>query len=94
VVIATPTGGTPEIVTDGENGLLFKPNDPKDLAQKIVQLINDPKLRGKLSEAGMKTVLEKFTMSKMMDEVESYLQDVAGVSIIDESVNQHHYSHA
>jgi glycosyltransferase involved in cell wall biosynthesis len=80
VVVATPTGGTPEIVSEGENGLLFMPNDPDDLAQKITQLMDDPELRRKLAYAGKRTIMERFTMMKMMDEIESYLQEVASVS--------------
>jgi glycosyltransferase involved in cell wall biosynthesis len=77
VVVATPTGGTIEILTDGENGLLFTPDDPEDLARKITRLIEDPVLRGKLAHAGQQTVIERFTMTRMMDKIENYLQDVA-----------------
>ena len=76
VVVATPTGGTTEILTDGENGLLFAPDDAEDLAQKIVCLAADPKLRRRLALAGQQTVVERFTKTKMMDEVESYLQEI------------------
>jgi glycosyltransferase involved in cell wall biosynthesis len=77
VVVATPTGGTPEIVLDGENGLLFTPGDPGDLAQKIARLVDDPESRRKLAEAGKRTIMERFAVTKMMDEFESFLQDVA-----------------
>jgi glycosyltransferase involved in cell wall biosynthesis len=80
VVAATRTGGTPEIIIDGENGLLFTPNDPDDLASKIAQLLDDPKSRNQLGYAGRKTILERFTMIKMMDEIEDYLQEIASVS--------------
>ena len=80
VVVATPTGGTPEIVVDGDNGLLFEPANPEDLAEKIARLADDPELRRKLAEAGRQTVMERFTMTKMMDDLESFLQDVAGFS--------------
>jgi glycogen(starch) synthase len=76
VVVATSTGGTTEILVDGENGLLFAPGDAEDLAQKIVCLAANPKLRRSLALAGQQTVTERFTMTKMMDEVESYLQEV------------------
>jgi glycosyltransferase involved in cell wall biosynthesis len=76
VVVATPTGGTTEILVDGENGLLFAAGDAEDLAQKIVCLAADPKLRGRLARAGQQTVIERFTKTKMMDEIESYLQEV------------------
>jgi glycosyltransferase involved in cell wall biosynthesis len=80
VIVATPTGGTPEIVLDGENGLLFTPGNPEALAQKIGLLMDDPELRRKLAKAGKQTIMERFTVTKMMDEMESFLQDVAGVS--------------
>jgi glycosyltransferase involved in cell wall biosynthesis len=77
VVVATPTGGTTEILTDGENGLLFAPGDAGDLAQKIARLAADPGLRRRLALAGQQTVIERFTGTKMMDAIESYLQEVA-----------------
>jgi glycosyltransferase involved in cell wall biosynthesis len=86
VVVATRTGGTPEIIADGENGLLFLPNDPEDLAKKIARLADNPESRGKLAEAGTQTVMERFTITIMMDEVESFLQDVADVSNAKKSI--------
>ena len=80
VVVATRTGGTPEVIVDGENGLLFTPNDPEDLAKKIAHLVDDPESRNQMGYAGMQTILERFTMTKMMDKIESFLQDVAHVS--------------
>ena len=80
VVIATRTGGTPEIVLDGENGLLFMPGNSEDLAQKIARLVDDPELRRKLAEAGKQTIMEGFTIARMMDDIESFLEAVAHVS--------------
>jgi glycosyltransferase involved in cell wall biosynthesis len=80
VVIATRTGGTPEIVLDGENGLLFTPGNSEDLAQKIARLVDDPELRRKLAEAGKQTIMERFTIARMMDDIESFLEAVALVS--------------
>ena len=80
VVVATRIGGTPEINVDGENGLLFTPNDPEDLAKKIAYLVDDPHSCDQIGHAGRQTILERFTMTKMMDEIENYLQEVASVS--------------
>jgi glycosyltransferase involved in cell wall biosynthesis len=77
VVVGTPRGGTSEILIDGENGLFFAPGDADDLAKKILILANDHDLRKRLARAGQQTVIEKFTVTRMMDEVESYLQQVA-----------------
>jgi glycosyltransferase involved in cell wall biosynthesis len=80
VVVATHIGGTPEIIVDGENGVLFMPNDPDDLAMKIARLVDDPASRDRIGHAGRQTILERFTMTRMMDEIESYLQEVASAS--------------
>ena len=80
VVVATATGGTPEIVMDGENGLLSTPGNPEDLAQQIARLVDDPELRRRLAEAGKQTIMERFTITMMMDDIESFLQGVAYVS--------------
>lgn len=73
VVVATATGGTPEAIADGENGLLFRPADPDDLAQKLGRLLSEPALRRKLATAGKQTIMERFTATKMMDEIEQFL---------------------
>ena len=42
--------------------------------------MDDPELRRKLAEAGKQTIMERFTITMMMDDIESFLQDVAYVS--------------
>ena len=43
-----------DAVKDGETGLLANPNDPKDLSQTMMRLIEDRELRQRLGEAGRK----------------------------------------
>lgn len=76
-VVATPNGGTAEIVRDGENGLLFETGNSQDLAQKLADLSTDKSLLEKLQKNGRETVLANFTLGKMIDNYESYLMDVA-----------------
>lgn len=52
-VVATNTGGTVEIITDGETGLLFPPDDPKKLAQSVIKVLTDDKLAGRLKQGGL-----------------------------------------
>lgn len=52
LVVATTMGGIPEVVVDGETGLLVKPNDPVALAQALHRLIDDATLRRRLGLAG------------------------------------------
>ncbi len=77
VVVAASTGGTGEIVVDGENGLLFAPGDSEELAWQITRLVMDPDLRHKLGRAGYDTVCSKFTFSTMLDRIEELLATVA-----------------
>jgi glycosyltransferase involved in cell wall biosynthesis len=51
-VIATAVGGVPEIVRDGENGLLVAPRDASALAAAIARFFADPDLRARLAQAG------------------------------------------
>jgi glycogen synthase len=78
VVVATPTGGTKEILLDGENGLFFQPGDAQELANKITRLADEPGLRIDLAHSGRETVLRRYSKDKMMDEIEDYLLEVSG----------------
>src|SRR5258706_1565127 len=51
-IVATRTGGIPEIVEDGVNGLLAAPRDAAALAASIVRALNDEALRQRMGEAG------------------------------------------
>jgi glycosyltransferase involved in cell wall biosynthesis len=50
-VIATAVGGVPEVVRDGENGLLVPPGDPPALAAAVSRFFSDPALRERLAAA-------------------------------------------
>ena len=55
VVVASDTGGLPEVVTDGETGLLHRPESVDDLAEKVLTLLHYPPERmEKMSEAAVK----------------------------------------
>ena len=75
VVVGTTTGGTKEILRDGETGLTFAPEDAEGLAEQVVRLITDPDLCCRLAQAGRQTVLENFTLDRMVNEIEAYLLD-------------------
>ena len=57
-VIATRVGGTPELICDGENGLLVESGDPDGLARGIGELMDDPERRQQLGQAGRYTILQ------------------------------------
>lgn len=76
-VVATPVGGTPEVVADGETGLLVPPRDPAALAAALRRLLDDPALRRRLGEAGRQRVAERFTASAMEDTILALYEEVA-----------------
>jgi glycosyltransferase involved in cell wall biosynthesis len=63
-VIASPVGGIPEVVVDGETGLLFEVENPKGLADRIERLAADPGLQRGLAEAGRRAAVELFSPEK------------------------------
>jgi glycosyltransferase involved in cell wall biosynthesis len=77
-VIASDVGGTSEIITHNQNGLLFPSGDSEALSHLLAELLYDDVLRSRLGKAARKTVVESFnglTMAKMThDAYESILE--------------------
>ncbi|HEX9049009.1 MAG TPA: glycosyltransferase [Anaeromyxobacter sp.] len=63
-VVATAAGGVPELVVDGETGLLAPPRDAAALAERVRRVLGDPALRARLVEGGARRVRE-FTVDRM-----------------------------
>jgi len=59
-VIASRTGGIPEIVADGETGILCEPGNCDELAAAMTALMSDPARARAMGRAGKKAVIEKF----------------------------------
>ncbi len=57
-VVAAAGGGHPELVADGENGLLFSPGDPRAAAEAVLRLRHADGLSRKLIASGIRTVKE------------------------------------
>jgi len=75
-VVGTAVGGQREMLEDGVNALVFVPEDAPGLAECILQLQRDPALRARLAAAGRQTVLERFTLERMVDELEGWLAGI------------------
>ena len=74
-VIATRVGGLEEIVIDKYNGLLAKKNDPKDLKEKILELIDNEELRKNLGENG-KEFSKNFSWKKCAEKVKEVYDEL------------------
>src|SRR4030095_7271251 len=55
-IVATRTGGIPEVVDDGVTGSLVPPRDHTALAQSIVRLLKDEAMRKRMGDAGLARV--------------------------------------
>ncbi len=69
-VVATDVGGIPELIRDGENGLLVSPMDPGGLARALERLARDPEERSRMGQAGRRLVEEQFTLERKIAETE------------------------
>jgi glycosyltransferase involved in cell wall biosynthesis len=59
-VVSTPTSGIPEVVREGQTGVLVPAGDAEALADAIGRLLSDPETRSRLGQAGRELVRERF----------------------------------
>lgn len=80
-VAATKAGGIPEVVVDGDTGLLAPVEDPRQLGQAIVRLLGDPSLRQRMSQAALRRAAE-FSVERMTDRTVAIYEEVVLASTI------------
>lgn len=69
-VIASNVDAIPEIINDGENGLLFESKNPEDLANKIITLIENKKMSNRFKIQARKDVIERFSIIHMIERLD------------------------
>lgn len=78
-VIATDTGGNPELVTEGENGYLVPVGDCVVMAERIVNLLTDRACRAWIGETNWEKIRNKFSWSAALErQCDYYEKLVAG----------------
>ena len=75
-VVATKVGGVPEVVLDGETGILVEPGSSEQLAQAILLLIENPTLRRQMGERGRRYVLASYRWEDNAALMENLYQQV------------------
>jgi glycosyltransferase involved in cell wall biosynthesis len=75
-VVATAVGEVPQIVADGETGLLVSPKDIDGLAEKIAAIIDNPSLGRKMGEAGRRRMEQKYSLEIICQRLEEAYQGV------------------
>jgi glycosyltransferase involved in cell wall biosynthesis len=76
-VVATQVGGTPEIVTDGQSGILVPPRNPSAIAGALQTLAARADQRLRLGLEGQQVVGRQFTIDRM---VEQYAEEYRRLS--------------
>ncbi|WP_439637791.1 glycosyltransferase family 4 protein [Gloeomargarita lithophora] len=75
-IVATRVSAIPEIVVDGQTGLLIPPEQPELLAQAVIQLLTNADKRAQMGAAGYQRLLQEFTVTKMLDRTEVVYQSL------------------
>jgi len=80
-VIGTKVGGIPDQIIDGHNGLLVKPKDPKEIAEKLLWLLEHPDKAKQMGMDGRRIVEENFNLEKRIDRIIEVYERVNSKSI-------------
>jgi glycosyltransferase involved in cell wall biosynthesis len=75
-VVATAVGGVPEIVVDGETGLLVPPHQPEAFADAVNALLDDPERMRAMGAKGRERVKEHFTWAKVAERMARYFREI------------------
>ncbi len=86
-VVATRVGGVPEVVLDGENGLIVEPRDAAALAHAIEQLLRNPAGARRMGAAGREWVQSRFSLESMLHSYEEYYRARTGAQLVPEGVS-------
>ncbi|TES90014.1 MAG: glycosyltransferase family 1 protein [Candidatus Cloacimonadota bacterium] len=76
-VIAGRSGGVPDAVIEGVTGFLVDPENPKEIANAIIKLFENPDLAKKMGEQGRRRVMEEFTWERAARIIEENLMAVS-----------------
>jgi glycosyltransferase involved in cell wall biosynthesis len=76
VVVGSEVGGQIEMLEHNHNALTFQAEDAASLAQRIEYLALNPEIRSDLARTGQRMVLERFTLKRMVDDIERWLTGI------------------
>ena len=77
-IVASDTGGIPEVVVHGDTGLLVPPRDTQALARAISTLLKDGARRERMGRAGLDRVRQIFSADRMVERTLEVYQQHAG----------------
>lgn len=77
-VVASDTGGLPEIIQDQQSGLIVPSKNPTAIANAVIELAGDPLRRQRMGQAGKAFVFESFDPKRLSQKVETVYEKVIG----------------
>ncbi|NQW18523.1 MAG: GT4 family glycosyltransferase PelF [Chloroflexi bacterium] len=77
-VVATPVGGTPELITDGQNGYLTPVGDSQTLARAIVDILSDRERAAAMGQRNLTKVRDEYTWERVVDRTETLYCEMVG----------------
>jgi glycosyltransferase involved in cell wall biosynthesis len=78
-VLATAVGSIPEVITDGENGMLVEASNPSRLAEALARLLRDAPLRQRLGAAALATVKARYSSTQTAQAYEALYEQALSV---------------
>ncbi len=79
--VATRVGGVPDIVVDGETGLLVPPRAPDALAAAILTLVRDPARARRMGQAARARIVPAYGIEEMVRKIQALYEDVVALKI-------------
>jgi glycosyltransferase involved in cell wall biosynthesis len=81
-VVATQTGGIPEVIAPEETGLLVPPRDSRALARAMSRLAGDAALREAISRRGPLLVASRYSLEQMADALEALYAEIMATDLM------------
>jgi glycosyltransferase involved in cell wall biosynthesis len=75
-VVATRVGGIPQLITNGENGLLVQPGADGELAHALQQLLSDDSLRARFGSAGRRTIETRYNFATRINKISAFYDNL------------------
>jgi glycosyltransferase involved in cell wall biosynthesis len=74
--VCTAVGGIPEMINDGETGYLVPPQDPQQLAERLIDLLSNPQTARRMGWAGRERVEAEFSLDRSVEAAQQAMEDV------------------
>lgn len=75
-VLATPVGGIPDLINDGETGFLLEDNSPERIARRVIEVLNDPRLP-EISNRASAFIREHFSRERITEQWREALEELS-----------------